>query len=121
VQRTAALADRELIWAGEYQRLLGEHLVRKHTSARDQMYARIVAAALLAAFSQVITAWIRGGQDPKALFAELADEITESMTSTGVRGAAPGPGHPEKPYRSSDRITAEIEYVLEEKPIWVNS
>jgi len=95
VQSTPALADRELVWAGEYQRILGEFLGRGYTASRDQMYARIVAAALLAAFGQVITAWIRDGQEPKSLFAELTDDVTESMTSTGVRGSGPGPGHPD--------------------------
>jgi AcrR family transcriptional regulator len=95
VQATPALADRELIWSGEYQRVIGEHLGRTYTAPRDQMYARIVAAALLAAFNQVVTAWIRDGQEPKALFAELTDDITESMTSTGIRGSGPGAGHPD--------------------------
>jgi AcrR family transcriptional regulator len=82
VQATPALADRGLVWSGEYQRILGEYLGRDSTT-------------LLAAFNQVVTAWVRDGQDPKSLFAELTDDITESMTSSGVRGVGPGPGHPD--------------------------
>jgi AcrR family transcriptional regulator len=114
-QTTPALAERELIWSGEYQRILGEHLGQNYRASRDQMYARIVAAALLAAFNQVVTAWIREGQDPKSLFAELTDDITESMTSSGVRGVGPGPGHPDTLDSSADRNAAVDQRVLERK------
>jgi AcrR family transcriptional regulator len=116
VQNTSALAERELIWAGEYQRLLGEYLGRKYTNPRDQMYARIVAAALLAAFGQVVNAWARDGQDPKSLFAELTDEITESMTSSGVRGIGPGPRHPDILDQPPINKDSADEPALERKP-----
>jgi AcrR family transcriptional regulator len=114
VQATPALADRELIWSGEYQRVLGEHLGRNYTTPRDQMYARIVAAALLAAFGQVVAAWIRDGQEPKSLFAELTDDITESMTSTGIRGTGPVAGHPDLSDAAPATSAPHDDLVLEE-------
>jgi AcrR family transcriptional regulator len=114
VQATPALADRELIWSGEYQRVLGEYLGRTCAAPRDQMYARIVAAALLAAFTQVVTAWVRDGQEPKALFAELTDDISESMTSTGIRGSGPGAGHPDLADGTSTSDSYAGDFVFEE-------
>lgn len=113
VQQSPALAERQLIWSGEYQRLLGDHLGRDYSTSRDQMYARIVAAALLAAFGQVVTAWLRDAQEPKPLFAELTDEITESMAWSGVRASGPGPLHPEARREATTHTMAEEKHELE--------
>jgi AcrR family transcriptional regulator len=82
VVTTPALADREVIWWGEYQKLLGEHLAKATTGPRERMFATVIAAAMLAALRQVLTAWLRSTeeQDPRALFSELIGDVAESMS-----------------------------------------
>lgn len=99
-----ALRDREVLWLREYQELLGRYLADQDLGARSAIFAQIVAAALLAAFSQVIERWLTPessgaplAEDPHALFAELVDEIAESMGESGLRGRGPGSSHPERP------------------------
>ena len=94
---TPALADREVVWWGEYQYALGHYLSKNSSGPRELMFAQIVAAAILAAFRQVITQWLRSdhAEDPKALFGELIDDIADSMTVTGPRGTGPAPSHPD--------------------------
>ncbi|MCU1480184.1 MAG: hypothetical protein JWQ19_970 [Subtercola sp.] len=99
VRSNRALRDREVLWLREYQQLLGDFLTRQNLGARSEIYAQIVAAALLAALSQVFERWFRSPstEDPRALFAELLDEIGESMGDSGPRGQGPGLEHPERP------------------------
>ena len=118
VMSTPALADRELIWWGEYQKLLGEHLSKARTDPRERMFATVIAAAMLAAYRQVLTAWLRSKEeeDPRSLFAELIDEITESMSSSGPRGSGPAANHPERRevvIISSDLTGEQIANLLE--------
>ncbi|WP_440710715.1 TetR family transcriptional regulator [Herbiconiux sp. YIM B11900] len=96
---TVPLRDREVLWMREYQELLAAHLARQDLGGRSAIFAQIVAAAVLAAFSQVIVRWLESPatEDPRALFAELLDEIAESMGESGIRGRGPGPEHPERP------------------------
>lgn len=98
VRSNRALRDREVLWLREYQQLLGDYLSGRDLGARSEIYAQIVAAALLAALSQVLERWMRApaAEDPRALFAELLDEVAESMGDPGPRGVAPGTGHPER-------------------------
>ncbi|UFS60189.1 TetR family transcriptional regulator [Subtercola endophyticus] len=99
VRSNRALRDREVLWLREYQQLLGDFLTRQDLGSRSEIYAQIVAAALLAALSQVFERWFRSPstEDPRALFAELLDEIGESMGDSGPRGQGPGREHPERP------------------------
>jgi AcrR family transcriptional regulator len=98
VVNTPALADREVIWWGEYQKLLGDHLAKAATGPREHMFATVIAAAMLAALRQVLTAWLRSTeeQDPRALFSELIGDVAESMSPSGPRGAGPAANHPER-------------------------
>ncbi|MEF2976222.1 TetR family transcriptional regulator [Subtercola sp. YIM 133946] len=99
VRANRALHDREVLWMREYQQLLGAYLSRQHLGQRSAIFAQIVAAALLAALTQVLDRWVQSPatEDPRGLFAELLDEVAESMADSGPRGAAPAPGHPERP------------------------
>lgn len=98
-----ALRDREVLWLREYQELLGRYLAEQNLGARSAIFAQIVAAALLAALTQVIERWLaqpataQSAEDPRALFAELVDEIADSMGESGLRGRGPGSTHPERP------------------------
>lgn len=87
IQSTPALAARELVWWGEYQQVLGDFLSTGSDGTRNLMFAKIVAAAVLAAYRQVLTGWLRSEEqdNPKALFSELLDDIAESMTSSSPR------------------------------------
>jgi AcrR family transcriptional regulator len=93
-----ALRDREVLWYREYQQLLAAFLSAHELGSRGAIYAQIVAAALLAALNQVLERWIEApaAEDPKALFAELLDEIADSMGGTGLRGQSPGAEHPDR-------------------------
>jgi AcrR family transcriptional regulator len=117
---TPALADREVIWWGEYQHLLGAYLGSKSAGGRNLMFSNIVAAALLAAFRQVVTHWLRSVEhdDPMSLFSELVDDIAESMVHTGPRGSEPGPDHPDRRdviIISSDLSRDEISELIEKR------
>lgn len=98
VRTTASLREREVLWMHQYQELLSGYLERNPLGARNAIFAQIVAAAVLAALGQVIVRWLDAPttEDPKALFAELVDEIAESMGDSGIRGRGPGPSHPER-------------------------
>jgi AcrR family transcriptional regulator len=98
IRENVALRDREVLWLREYQQLLGDFLAEQDLGARTGIFAQIVAAAILAALSQVIDRWLAApeSEDPRALFAELVDEIAESMGGSGLRGRGPGAAHPER-------------------------
>lgn len=120
-RENGALRDREVLWLREYQQLLGGFLAGQELGARSAIFAQIVAAALLAALSQVIDRWLSApeSEDPRALFAELVDEIAESMGESGLRGRGPGAAHPENPARTgvvviNSRLSAdEIAHLIE--------
>jgi AcrR family transcriptional regulator len=90
IRASAALADREVVWWGEFQRHLGSYLSSKGSGARDEMFAQFVAPAILAAFRQSLAQWLRSAhpQDQKGVFGELLDDIEDSMTVTGPRHIA---------------------------------
>ncbi|GGF31465.1 TetR family transcriptional regulator [Subtercola lobariae] len=98
VRPVSALRDREVLWFREYQTLLASYLSADERGTRGAIFAQIVAAALLAALNQVLERYLEtpDGEDPKALFAELLDDIADSMADTGLRGRGPGPEHPER-------------------------
>ncbi len=93
--KTPALADREIIWWAEYQTLLGDFLLARAETVRDRVFAMIIAAAMLAAFRQVLANLLEG-DDPYSLFADLIDDIAASMTSSGARGSVPSENHPSR-------------------------
>ena len=96
IQATPALADRELVWWGVYQQVIGDYLSNGSDGTRNLMFAKIVAAAVLAAYRQVVTGWLRSDEhdNPKALFSELLDDIAESMTSSTPRDTGPTTKNP---------------------------
>ena len=94
VAATPALRDREVLWFAEYQNRIGTYLARFERNARGERFAHILAAALLAAVRQALTAWTVGSVDePVTLFVELADDVVESMASSnGPAAPAAEPG-----------------------------
>ncbi|MBC7518554.1 MAG: TetR family transcriptional regulator [Microbacteriaceae bacterium] len=123
IQATSVLADRELVWWGVYQQIIGDYLSNGSDGTRNLMFARIVAAAVLAAYRQVVTSWLRSDENdnPKALFSELLDDIAESMTSSTPRGTSsaiisPLTAHPDRRdilIISSDFSSEKIAALLE--------
>ena len=86
VRKTPALRDREVLWLDEYQHRIGDHLARQEHRTRDALFARVIAAALIAAFRQILTDWADHDfeHDPRPMFASLADELVERLTASGA-------------------------------------
>ncbi len=117
VGQSSALKDREKLWLGMYQSAVSGHLRAQSQGPRDAMFAEIVAAALMAALSEVIERWLsgEGEENPQGLFSELVDEIAESMfpPAPPVRTASAPGETPNVIVIGSDLTAKEITDLIE--------
>jgi AcrR family transcriptional regulator len=94
VVATPALRDRELLWLYEYQQLISDYLLERGRDTRTAVYAQVISAALVAAMRQVVGAWALedSDEDPRSKFAELSDDVVESLKALTTAQKLPSAG-----------------------------
>jgi phosphoenolpyruvate-protein kinase (PTS system EI component) len=79
------------LWLYEYQQLISDYLLQRGGDTSTAVHAQVISAALVAAMRQVVGAWACGetDEDPHTRFAELSEEIVESLKTLTTAGKPP--------------------------------